>query len=66
MLALDARDSHMVTADRSKLLAFYLTQGVQVVIKPCTCPRGKSLLVECHLLHDQFVRGPITADVLGI
>jgi len=36
---------------------------VQVVPKPFTCPRGKSLLVECHLLDDQIVRGPITANV---
>jgi len=35
---------------------------VQVVPKPFTCPRGKSLLVECHPLDDQIVRGPITAN----
>ncbi len=29
---------------------------VQVVPKPLTCPRGKSLLVECHPLDDQIVR----------
>lgn len=44
----------------SHVLYFY---KVQVVPKPFTCPRGKSLLVECHPLDDQIVRGPITANV---
>ena len=35
---------------------------VQVVPKPFTCPRGKSLSVECHPLDDQIVWGPITAS----
>jgi hypothetical protein len=36
---------------------------VQVVPKPSTCPREKSMLLECHPLDDQIVRGPITANV---
>ena len=31
---------------------------VQVILRPLTCPRGKSLLVECHLLDDQIDRRP--------
>jgi hypothetical protein len=41
----------------------FLFFKVHVVPKPFTCPCGKSLLVECHLLDDQIVRGPITANV---
>jgi hypothetical protein len=40
----------------------FLFFKVHVVPKPFTCPCGKSLLVECHLLDDQIVRGPITAN----
>ena len=29
---------------------------VQVITKSFTCPRAKSLLVECHPLDDQIVR----------
>jgi len=32
---------------------------VHVVPKSFTCPLGKSLLVKCHPLDDQIVRGPI-------
>ena len=41
----------------------FLFFKVQVVPKLFTCLRGKSLLVECHPLDDQIVRGPITANV---
>jgi hypothetical protein len=36
---------------------------VQFVTKSLTCPRGKSLLVECRPLDDKIVPGPITANV---
>ncbi len=43
-------------------LSHVLIFSVQVVPKPFTCPRKKSLLVECHSLDDQIVRGPIITN----